>query len=103
LQPTVEQIQNILQSDYVLAFRSAIPVDGEEHAIKVGVEYPSGSGKYTYESAKMEAIEPPPAPAILNAIVDLDKLVPPLPQGVTPYFDTPTLPGQTPAPAQSKQ
>jgi len=100
LQPTVEQIQNILQSDYVLTFRSAIPVDGEEHAIKVGVEYPSGSGKYTYESAKMEAIEPPPAPAILNTIVDLDKLIPPLPQSATPYFD---VPGQAPASVQPKQ
>jgi len=87
MQPTVEQIQNILQSDYVLTFRSAIPVDGEEHAIKVGVEYPTGSGKYTYESAKMEAVEPPPAPAILSAIAELNNLIPALPEGATPYFD----------------
>lgn len=102
MQPTVEQIQNILQSDYVLMFRSAIPVDGEEHTIKVGVEYPSGSRKLTYENAKIEAIELPPPQgqeqeAVKNAIAELDKLLPPLPQGVTtPYFDAP-------ATAQPKQ
>ena len=87
MQQTVEQIQNIIQSDYVLTFRSAIPVDGEEHSIKVGVEYPSGSGKFTYENAKMEAIEPPPVPAIVQEIKRLDSLVPKLPDGVLPYFD----------------
>ncbi|MGH8476180.1 MAG: hypothetical protein ACRERV_04705 [Methylococcales bacterium] len=66
MQKTVEQIQNIIQSDYVLTFRSAIEVDGEDHAIKVGIEYPSGSGKFIYENARMEAIEPPPIPAIIK-------------------------------------
>ena len=89
MQQTVEKIQNIIQSDYVLTFRSVVPVDGEEHAIKVGVEYPSGSGKFTYENAKMEAIEPPPVPAILQEIQRLDSLFPPLPAGATPYFDRP--------------
>lgn len=89
MQQTVEQIQNIIQSDYVLTFRSVIPVDGEEHAIKVGVEYPSGSGKFTYENAKMEAIEPPPVPAIMKEKALLDGLVPLLKEGETPYFDTP--------------
>ena len=89
MQQTVEKIQNIIQSDYVLTFRSVVPVDGEEHAIKVGVEYPSGRGKFTYENAKMEAIEPPPVPAILQEIQRLDSLFPPLPAGATPYFDRP--------------
>jgi hypothetical protein len=89
MQQTVEQIQNIIQSDYVLTFRSAIPVDGEEHSIKVGVEYPSGSGKFSYENAKMEAIEAPPFPAVLEEKKRLDKLSP-LPAGMTPYVDQPT-------------
>lgn len=89
MQQTVEQIQNIIQSDYVLTFRSVVPVDGEEHAIKVGVEYPSGSGKFTYENAKMEAIESPPVPAIMQEIQRLDSLFPSLPAGGTPYFDRP--------------
>lgn len=89
MQQTVEQIQNIIQSDYVLTFRSVIPVDGEEHAIKVGVEYPSGSGKFTYQNAKMEAIEPPPVPAIMQEIQHLDSVFAPLPPGATPYFDRP--------------
>ena len=89
MQQTVEQIQNIVQSDYVLTFRSVVPVDGEEHAIKVGVEYPSGSGKFTYENAKMEALEPPPIPAILQEMQRLESLFPPLPAGAIPYFDRP--------------
>jgi hypothetical protein len=89
MQKTVEEIQNIIQSDYVLTFRSALEVDGEEHAIKVGVEYPSGSGKYSYESAKMEALEPPPVPTVLEQIKILDGYLPPLPQGMLPYFDKP--------------
>ena len=96
MQQTVEQIQNIVQSDYVLTFRSVVPVDGEEHAIKVGVEYPSGSGKFTYENAKMEAIEPPPVPAILQEMQRLDSLFPPLPAGATPYFDRPAEAGGAP-------
>jgi hypothetical protein len=89
MQKTVEKIQNIIQSDYVLMFRSIIPVDGEEHAIKVGVEYPSGSGKFYYENAKMEAIEPPPVPAVVQQIQAMEGYFPELPQGATPYFDKP--------------
>lgn len=87
MQQTVEKIQNIIQSDYVLSFRSIVPVDGEEHAIKVGVEYPSGSGKFTYENAKMEAIEPPPVPAVMQEMQRINSLFPSLPAGATPYFD----------------
>lgn len=80
--PTVEQIQNILQSDYVLTFRSYLKVDGEEHAIKVGVEYPSGSGKFTYEGAKMEAVELPidkkNTPDLVDKMQKLNELIPEL-------------------------
>ncbi|MGR9014468.1 MAG: vWA domain-containing protein [Gammaproteobacteria bacterium] len=103
MQQTVEQIQNIIQSDYVLTFRSIVPVDGEEHAIKVGVEYPSGSGKFTYENAKMEAIEPPPVSALLEGIQRLDSLFPTLPAGMTPYFDRPADAGGVPKTATTTQ
>jgi len=103
MQQTVEQIQNIVQSDYVLTFRSIVPVDGEEHAIKVGVEYPSGSGKFTYENAKMEAIEAPPVPAILQEMQRLDSLFPPLPTGATPYFDRPAEAAGAPKAATTPQ
>ena len=103
MQQTVEHIQNIIQSDYVLTFRSVVPVDGEEHAIKVGVEYPSGSGKFTYENAKMEAIEPPPVPAIMQEIQHLDSLFPALPPGVTPYFDRPAEAAGAPKAATTPQ
>lgn len=88
MQQVVEQIQNIVQSDYVVTFRSYVPVDGEEHSFKLGVEYPSGSTKFTYEGAKFEAIEPPPAPQLQQLIQQLNQTIPPLPVGTTsPYFD----------------
>ncbi len=81
----VEGIQNILLSDYVITFRSYVEVDGEQHALKVGVEYPSGSKKFTYDSSKFEAMEPPPAQAIMNAIATLNQKMPASPDG-NPYF-----------------
>ncbi len=86
--PIVEQIQNILQSDYVVTFRSYLPVDGEEHLFKLGVEYPSGSGKYTYESARFEAVEAPRVGEIAQLLTQLDSKIPALPDG-NPYFTTP--------------
>lgn len=88
MQQVVEQIQNIVQSDYVVTFRSYVPVDGEEHSFKLGLEYPTGSGKVTYEGAKFEAIEPPPAPQLGALIQQLNQTIPPLPMGVnSPNFD----------------
>ncbi len=87
MQRTLEEIQYIIQGDYVVTFKAAIPVDGENHNFKLGVEYPTGSGKFTYDSAQFEAIEAPPAPQILKRIAQLDSIIPRLPQGGHPYFD----------------
>ncbi|GAB0147390.1 hypothetical protein McPS_01300 [Marichromatium sp. PS1] len=89
MQRIVEEIQNILQSDYVVTFRSYIPVDGESHSLKLGVEYPSGSGKYVYDDTSFEAIQPPPIPAIRSAITKFEQAIPKLPAGQTPYWDDP--------------
>lgn len=86
MQSVVEDIQNILQSDYVVTFRSYVPVDGEQHTFKVGVEYPSGSGKYAYETAKFEAVEPPPIPEIVSVRAQLDKRIPALANG--PFLES---------------
>ena len=40
MQRVIEEIQNIVQSDYVLTFRSYLPVDGNEHALKLGAPVP---------------------------------------------------------------
>jgi hypothetical protein len=95
MQQLVEQIQNIIQSDYVVTFRSYVPVDGEEHSFKLGVEYPSGSGKFTYENARFEAIEPPPLPAVMQLMQQLNQAIQPLPTGVSsPYYERPgSMPG----------
>jgi hypothetical protein len=71
----IEDIQNVMQSDYVLTFRAYIPVDGGKHNVKVGVEYPTGSGVMYYDSAAFEAIEPPTFPQVLEAQQALDKVI----------------------------
>lgn len=86
MQRIVEEIQNILQSDYVVTFRSYVPVDGEQHSFKVGVEYPSGSGKYYYDTGSFEAIEPPPVKEIDNALNMLNLKIPLLPDS-DPYYN----------------
>ncbi|MGH8583429.1 MAG: VWA domain-containing protein [Gammaproteobacteria bacterium] len=86
MQRVVEDIQNILQSDYVATFRAYTPVDGEKHGFKLGVEYPSGSGKYIYESADYEAIEPVPVGPVLQQIQTLGQTLRELPDK-NPYFD----------------
>lgn len=94
----MEQIQNILLSDYVLTFLSYLPVDGEQHALKLGVEYPSGSGKFTYDASSFEAIQPPPVPALQAAVAQLSGVLKPLPDG-NPYFAAPAAVPAMPAPA----
>jgi len=85
MQRVVEDIQHILQNDYVLTFRSYIPIDGEAHAYKVGVEYPARSGKYTYEGGRFEAIEPPPVKEIRELKEKLSGYLQQLPDG-NPHF-----------------
>lgn len=90
MQHIVEQIQNILQSDYVIVFRSYVPVDGARHNLKIGVEYPSGSGKYVYDETSFEAIQPPPVPELVKQIQLLSQKIPALPGG-NPYYDQPKV------------
>ena len=100
---SVEEIQNIVQNDYVLTFRSYVPVDGDEHLLKVGIEYPSRSGKFRYETARFEAIEPPPLSKVIALQQRLDKILVALPDG-NPYLTNPfvaTLPDSK-APAKEK-
>jgi len=88
MQRVVENIQNILQSDYVLTFRSYVPVDGEAHAFKLGIEYPAGSGKYTYAGERFEAVEfPRRTEEIIEVFDDLEKKIHALPEGEKPYYD----------------
>lgn len=79
MQKVVDEIQHVLQNDYVVVFRSYLPVDGESHAFKVGLEYPSGSGKVNYQSGRFEALEPPPLKPIQEYISALDRTIQKLP------------------------
>ncbi|HOJ33412.1 MAG TPA: VWA domain-containing protein [Candidatus Hydrogenedentes bacterium] len=96
MQRVVEDIQNILQNDYVVVFRSYVPVDGGTHALKIGLEYPSRSGKMMYQSAEFEAIEPPPVDVILQHQAVFDKYLKKLPDG-NPYMKNPHVSSEQPA------
>jgi hypothetical protein len=85
MQQIVERIQNILLGDYVVTFRSYLPVDGEHHALKLGLEYPSGSGKFIYQSAHFEALEAPPVGSVKEQLERLSKEIPALADG-NPYL-----------------
>ena len=51
----VQDVHNVLRNDYVLIFRSYLKVDGAKHPMKLGIEYPSGTGKLIWDSADFEA------------------------------------------------
>jgi len=72
----VEEIQNILQSDYVVTFRSYVPPDGNQYNFKLGLEYPSGSGKFVFDADTFEAIEPLPIPALQAQVAKLHQIMP---------------------------
>ena len=96
MQRCVEEVQNILQNDYIVTFRAYLEVDGENHNMKVGLEYPSRSGKMTYQGAEFEAIEPPPVERILAAQNKIADALKPLPDG-NPYMTNPHLSQQAPS------
>jgi Mg-chelatase subunit ChlD len=91
MQRIVEQVQNILQSDYVVTLRAYIEPDGEKHNMKIGVEYPSGSGKYVYDDTYFEAIQPPPVPAIIEALQQLEQKIARRPDD-NPFWEAPAAP-----------
>ncbi len=98
MQKVVESIQNILQNDYVVTFRAYLPVDGETHQLKIGLEYPSRSGKMTYQGAEFEAIEPPPVQKVLEIQAKFNAALQALADG-NPYMSNPNLPAPAETPS----
>jgi len=68
--------------------RSYVPVDGMTYPLKIGVEWPSRSGKMTYQGANFEAVEPPPVERILKELAKLQQVLKALPDG-NPYLTNP--------------
>nr|VFK38057.1 MAG: von Willebrand factor type A domain-containing protein [Candidatus Kentron sp. TC]VFK38982.1 MAG: von Willebrand factor type A domain-containing protein [Candidatus Kentron sp. TC]VFK54612.1 MAG: von Willebrand factor type A domain-containing protein [Candidatus Kentron sp. TC] len=87
MQNILEEIQHILQTDYVVTFRAYEKVDGEEHIFKVGLDYPVRSGKYRFEKGRFEAIQLPPVTEELkNLYKALNSRIPAL-DGGNPYYE----------------
>jgi len=54
--PAVENVHSILQGDYVVTFLSDLPVDGEKHNMKIGLEWPNQSGRIRFEDISYDAM-----------------------------------------------
>jgi Mg-chelatase subunit ChlD len=87
-QRIVEDIQNILQNDYVVTFRSHVDIDGEAHAFRIGLEYPSNTGKFMFQSGNFDAIEPPPIGQIHELVEMLNGKIP-APADGNPFLSGP--------------
>lgn len=92
---TVQTIHRINRSDFVVTFRSYVPVDGERHAVKLGISWPSNTGRFVFDSAEFEAIESPALyMAETRAIYEkLQQAYPMLADGC-PYMNCPDSAGQ---------
>lgn len=83
------KIQAINRHDYVLTFRSYLPVDGKKHNLKVLLNY---EGRAHFDDAYFEAVEVPAFnDAIRRAKMALERRMPPLPDE-NPYVG-PKQPG----------
>ena len=56
---TIQQIHGINRSDYVVSFRSYVEVDGGKPPFKIGLAYPSNTGRFIWEDGEFEAIDSP--------------------------------------------
>jgi len=56
---TVQAIHQINRADYVLTFRAYQEIDGAKHPLKVGISYPSNTGRFVYGDGEFEAIDSP--------------------------------------------
>ncbi len=78
-----ETIQEINRHDYVGTFRAYLPVDGERHNFKIGVQY---EGKMMQDSAYFETMDFPPTPETTRIKMALRRKIPPIPGG-NPYYE----------------
>ena len=58
---TVQRIHQINRSDYVLTFRSMVPIDGNMHAFNVAISWPAKTGRAVFDRGEFEAMESPAA------------------------------------------
>lgn len=56
---TVQAIHQINRADYVVTFRAYQEVDGAKHPLKIGISYPSNTGRFVYGDGEFEAIDSP--------------------------------------------
>ncbi len=104
LSATVQKIHQINRSDYVVSFRSYVEVDGGKHPFKIGLSYPSNSGRFIWEDGVFEAIDSPAQhiPETRDQYMYAQSMIPVLPNGC-PYVgceaQTTAMPAPAPVPA----
>ena len=90
---TMQDIHHINRSDFVVTFRSYVPVDGDSHTFRIGVEYPYGSGSFLFRPGSFDAMDSPSTfnPALNEHYMRLLEQYPQLPE---PPFSGPIpIPG----------
>lgn len=90
---TVQKIHSINRSDYVITFRSTLEIDGAKHAFKIGISWPSNTGRFVYDSGEFEAIESP-AKFVPELAAEWERLKIEYPDLITP--PPPPVPGPGP-------
>jgi hypothetical protein len=87
---TIQKIHHIQRSDYVITFRSYVPVDGAKHPLKLGISWPSNTGRFVFDSVDFEAVKSPAqyVPEAQALLRRLEEEYPPLPEGC-PYMECP--------------
>ena len=86
LTASVDEVMDIVQSDYILTFRAYSPVNGQKYPFKIGIEYPSKSGKFRTDNAHYEAIRFPNIGNVNQAKKELAENLKPL-EDSNPYLD----------------
>ena len=80
----LQNLQAIGKNDLIITFRSYLDVDGEDHSLKVGMEYPARSGSVNYGNARFEAMDSIPIPQVDQVKAEFEKVLKPLADG-NPY------------------
>ncbi len=85
---TMQEIHRINRMDYVVTFRSYVPIDGESHPVRVGISYPTNTGRYVWDGGEFEAVDSP-AKYVPEARAMFDQLMAAIPalHDQCPYMD----------------
>ncbi|MFH1032876.1 MAG: VWA domain-containing protein [Pseudomonadota bacterium] len=94
-----DKIQSINRADYVLTFRSYLPVDGNKYLGQIIINY---EGRGTHDEFSFQTMEVPMMNQSMKDIkMKLENAIPALPAGMSPYVQSSSDAQQMSAPTQA--